>query len=112
MAANDSATIALRLDVEGDEWWILRALVAEPALLCKVSYLFVEFHGSATAVQRAKLPGYGLREDEFEALKRQAHANMNLPGCKLQLYWRSFWASCGDQQRFEWRDSKQVKGIR
>ena len=110
VAANDSATIALRLDVEGDEWWILRALVAEPALLCKISYLFVEFHGSATAAQRAKLPGYGLREDEFEALKRQAHANMNLPGCKLQLYWRSFWASCGDQQRFEWRDSKQVKG--
>ena len=110
VAANASATIALRLDVEGDEWWILRALVAEPALLCKISYLFVEFHGSATAAQRAKLPGYGLREDEFEALKRQAHANMNLPGCKLQLYWRSFWASCGDQQRFEWRDSKQVKG--
>ena len=53
VAANASATIALRLDVEGDEWWILRALVAEPALLCKISYLFVEFHGSATAAQRA-----------------------------------------------------------
>ena len=63
--------------------------------------------------QARPVPCKRLREntgDEFEALKRQAHANMNLPGCKLQLYWRSFGASCGDQQRFEWRDSKQVKG--
>ena len=107
---NASSLIGLKLDVEGDEFWMLDQLSREPQLLCDISYLFVEFHGSATAAQRAKLPGYGLREDEFEALKRQAHANMNLPGCKLQLYWRSFWASCGDQQRFEWRDSKQVKG--
>ena len=28
--------------------------------------------------------------------------------CKLKVYWRSFWASCGDKQRFEWRDSAQV----
>lgn len=59
-------------------------------------------------MQRAKLPSYGLREDLFENMKNRAHAAMEQPGCRLRLYWRSFWASCGDEQRFIWRDSKQA----
>ncbi|KAL1528893.1 hypothetical protein AB1Y20_010215 [Prymnesium parvum] len=102
---NRSAVLAVRLDVEGAEWWALSDLVADGALLCQVSYLFVEFHGSATAAQRAKLPSYGLREDLFDFLKNRTHELMERPGCRLKLYWRSFWASCGDEQRFIWRDS-------
>ena len=55
-----------------------------------------------------KLMRYGLREDLFEALKGRVHAAMEQPGCKLQVYWRSFWAACGDKQRFEWRTSAQA----
>jgi hypothetical protein len=108
LSRNASSVIALKLDIEGAEWWALDELTADPSLLCGVSYIFSEFHGSATAEQRAKLPGYGLPEDMFEILKSRAHAAMERPGCRLKLYWRSFWASCGDQQRFEWRNSKQV----
>ena len=41
---NASSLIALKLDVEGDEFWMLDQLSREPQLLCNVSYLFVEFH--------------------------------------------------------------------
>ena len=142
-------------------------------LLCAISYLFVEFHSTASAGQRTRLTSYGLREDLFEALKvrdshpgqwpsswtypcpyamptchvhvpcpcdvivvswafvcvraracaltrvcafgalssdkTRVHAAMELPTCKLKIYWRSFWASCGDKQRFEWRTSEQVR---
>ena len=74
-------------------------MTAATPLLCALSYLFVEFHSTASAEQRTKLMRYGLREDLFEALKGRVHAAMEQPGCKLQVYWRSFWASCGDQQR-------------
>jgi len=77
-------------------------------LLCAISYVFVEFHGSATEVQRARLPRYGIASDAFESLKTRVHRAMERPGCRLQIYWRSFWASCGDKQRFEWRDGAQA----
>ncbi|KAL1518497.1 hypothetical protein AB1Y20_002788 [Prymnesium parvum] len=108
--ANSSATVAVKLDVEGAEWWAMEQLLAEPVVLCQVSYIFAEFHGSATAAQRAKLVSYGLSEDIFESLKRRVHAAMEQPGCKLRIYWRSFWASCGDEQRFMWRNSRQAMG--
>ena len=108
LRANASAVLALRLDVEGGEWWLLEELVSDEALLCQVSYLFVEYHGSATDAQRAKLPSYGLPADLFETTKRRVHAAMERPGCRLQINWRSFWASCGDEQRFIWRDSAQA----
>lgn len=76
LATNRSGIVALKLDVEGTEWWLLEALTADTALLCAVSYLFVEFHSTASAEQRAKLPSYGLREDLFEALKTRVHAAM------------------------------------
>ena len=104
---NASAVVAVRLDVEGLEYALVEALLLSGAL-CGLSYLFVEFHHSATDAQRASLPAYGLPADVFEALKVRVHAAMEAPGCRLQLYWRSFWASCGDQQRFEWRDSAQA----
>ena len=88
---------------------IMQRLLSNAKLLCSISFIFAEFHGSATAEQRVKLPGYGLREDEFEALKRQVHSAMETPGCRLSIYWRSFWASCGDKQRFEWRDLPQAR---
>ena len=34
---------------------------------------------------------------------------MERPGCRLKILWRSFWASCGDKQRFEWRSSEQTR---
>ena len=107
-ALNSSSVIALKLDVEGSEWWLLEALTAEPELLCRLSYLFVEFHSTASAAQRARLAAYGLQTELFEALKQRVHAAMETPRCRLQIYWRSFWASCGDKQRFEWRTSAQV----
>jgi hypothetical protein len=108
LARNASAIVAARLDVEGSEYELLDALTTQPRLLCSLSYLFVEFHLTATPEQRARLPHYGLPSDVFERLKDKVHAAMEQPGCKLQIYWRSFWASCGDQQRFEWRDSAQA----
>ena len=50
----------------------------------------------------------GLATDAFERLKERVHKAMERPGCRLQIYWRSFWASCGDRQRFEWRDLPQA----
>ena len=108
VALNASAMIAIKLDIEGGEYWALEALVNDPELLCRVSYLFTEFHSTASAEQRAVLTRYGLREDSFEHLKSRAHLAMERPGCKLKVYWRSFWASCGDKQRFEWRASAQT----
>lgn len=104
-AADDGRT----QDVQGADWSILEALLeADAELLCAISYVFIEFHGSAAEIQRAKLPSYGIAADAFEALKARVHAAMERPGCRLQIYWRSFWASCGDKQRFEWRDGAQV----
>jgi len=105
---NASAVLAVRLDIEGGEYAILSALVERPDTLCFLSYLFVEFHHSATPEQRNGLPKYGLAADVFERLKERVHAAIERPQCRLRLYWRSFWASCGDQQRFEWRDSEQA----
>lgn len=107
LALNASAVVALRLDIEGGEWWVIEALLADD-LLCSVSYMFVEFHGSATEAQRLKLPRYGIATEAFERLKARVHKAMERPGCRLQIYWRSFWASCGDRQRFEWRDLPQA----
>jgi len=107
---NSSAVVALRLDVEGAEYSIIHALVDRPEILCFISFIFVEFHHSATPEQRAGLPHYGIASDSFEKLKDQVHAAMEQPQCRLRIYWRSFWASCGDQQRFEWRDSQQAVG--
>ena len=108
VALNASSTIAIKLDIEGSEYWALESLMAEPSLICAVSYLFIEFHSTASAEQRSILKGYGLKDEEFEHLKGRAHAAMEQPGCKLKIYWRSFWASCGDKQRFEWRVSEQA----
>ena len=47
-------------------------------------------------------------DDLSHQVMERVHQVMERPGCRLQLYWRSFWASCGDQQRFEWRDSEQA----
>jgi len=109
--ANASSVLALRLDVEGGEWWVLRRLLDEPGLLCSVSYIFAEFHSAASAPQRERLRSYGLEADAFETLKERVHAAMEAPGCRLRLYWRSFWASCGDKQRFEWRDAPQARDV-
>ena len=105
---NSSAVIALKLDVEGSEWWLLEKLVADTRLLCSISYIFAEFHSTASAQQRERLATYGLESELFEGLKKRVHAAMESPTCKLQIYWRSFWASCGDKQRFEWRTSGQA----
>ena len=97
-----------RCDVVGGEVRLgVGRLVAEPALLCKISYLFVEFHHLPK--QRANLTRWGLDEDLYEIVKNRIHALMEeRPGCKLQVYWRSFWAACGDRQRFEWLNAPQV----
>lgn len=105
---NASAVVAVRLDIEGGEYNVMQALVKRPELLCFMSYLFIEFHHSATSEQRIGLSRYGFAPDEFDQLKTKVHSLMERPRCRLRLYWRSFWASCGDQQRFEWRDSKQA----
>ena len=78
----------------------LEALTAEPELLCRLSYLFVEFHN-----MHVNLPDYGFDAGLQDTIKRRIYAAMNeKPGCRLQIFWRSLWASCGDSQRFEWRN--------
>ena len=104
---NRSSVIALKLDVEGDEEWMIERLSRHSELLCALSYLFVEFHHLPK--QRANLTRWGLDEDLYEIVKNRIHALMEeRPGCKLQVYWRSFWAACGDRQRFEWLNAPQV----
>lgn len=63
---------------------------------------------SPSRLQRERLHEYGLSADAFESLKARVHAEMETPGCRLRIYWRSFWASCGDPQRFEWRNGPQA----
>lgn len=104
---NSSSTIAVRLDVEGGEEWLMESLSRRPELVCALSYLFVEFHHLPG--KRANLTRWGLPEELYEIVKGRVHAAMEeRPGCKLQVYWRSFWAACGDRQRFEWLSSPQV----
>ena len=79
LALNSSAVVALRLDIEGGEWWVIEALLADD-LLCSVNYMFVEFHGSATEAQRFKLPKYGIATDAFERLKERVHKAMERRG--------------------------------
>ena len=51
------------------------------------------------------LPDYGFDAGLQDTIKRRIYAAMNeKPGCRLQIFWRSLWASCGDSQRFEWRN--------
>lgn len=88
---------------------MLERLVAAPELLCSVTFLFCEFHSTANAAQRERLAAHGLASDAFETLRVRVHAAMEgVPHCRLKLYWRSFWASCGDKQRWEWRVAPQV----
>ena len=83
-----------------------RRLAAAPNLLCAISYLFVEFHHLPN--QRVNLTRYGLLPDLYDDLKLNIHAQMERPGCKLKVYWRSFWSACGDVMRFQWRSSEQA----
>jgi hypothetical protein len=107
VALNSSSVLALRLDVEGAEEWLMESLSRRPELVCALSYLFVEFHHLPG--QRANLTRWGLPEDLYEIVKGRVHTAMEeRPGCKLQVYWRSFWAACGDKQRFEWLSAPQV----
>jgi hypothetical protein len=103
---NRAPVIALKLDVEGLESWMLNALADAPEVACAISYLFVEFHHLPN--QRVNLTRYGLRPDLYEDLKTRIHAHMERPGCKLKVYWRSFWSACGDVMRFQWRSSEQA----
>ena len=100
LARSPEMPIAVRLDVEGEEFAILDALSRDEELLCSVSYLFVEFHN-----MHVNLPDYGFDAGLQDTIKRRIYAAMNeKPGCRLQIFWRSLWASCGDSQRFEWRN--------
>jgi hypothetical protein len=49
-----------------------------------------------------------MREDAYDRLKRRIHARMEEPGCRLHIYWRSFWSACGDVMRFRWQQSFQA----
>ena len=104
--ANRSAIVALRLDIEGGELWRMAELAQEPELLCSLSYIFVEFHHLPG--RRANLTKYGLPENQYDLLKDKVHAAMERPGCRLQIYWRSFWSACGDAMRFQWQDTFQA----
>ena len=92
------AEIAIRLDIEGGEYAVLESLVDEPQLLCSIKFLFIEYHHL-----HVNLTQRGYRE----GIKDRIHAVMEDRTCKLEIQWRSLWASCGDEQRFMWR--KQVK---
>ena len=60
--SSDDLIHQVRLDVEGAEYAMLEALTRRPELLCFVSFVFVEFHHSATPEQRARLTRYRLDE--------------------------------------------------
>lgn len=85
-------------------------------LACEVDFLFVEFHhlpGKTPGSGRANLTRWGLPEDHYERVKSRIHGAMEArPGCRLKVYWRSFWAACGDTQRFEWEATEQVTDVK
>ena len=99
--------IALKLDVEGEEFAILGALAEEPHLLCSLSFLFVEYHN--LKFNLTKYPGF--REDEYFRIGGRIHNAMDsVPGCKLRIDWRSFWSACGEPMRMNWMRSYQATG--
>ena len=48
-----AGALALRLDVEGAEFAILDELASDPATLCEIDYLFVEYHNLKCATHAA-----------------------------------------------------------
>lgn len=115
-----SAHIALRLDIEGGEFAVLDALLTPPALLCNVSYLFVEYHNlhanlSRYSDSRGPLPwNASFKEPHmlayFDAGSR-VKAILDTPGCRLQIHWRNFWNACGEPARYAWMKSEQATGL-
>ncbi len=72
--------IALKLDVEGGESWMLEGLLQRPKLLCATSYrLFVEFH---------HLPGKRLNLTADTDCPR-ININMRHCGSGYMLGWKS-----------------------
>jgi len=107
---NEGAVIALKLDVEGGEFSILDALM-QADILCSLSYLFVEYHNLHLDKHPRNLTAYGHPEDAYYSYNNRIHALMDRPGgCRLQINWRSFWASCGDDNRFVWMNLPQATG--
>ena len=100
-----AAVIALRLDVEGGEFHLLDSLTSSGDI-CRISYLFVEFHNL-----HVNLSHYGLPEDAYYRFGARVHEQMDTPGCRLQIYWRNFWSACGDPARYMWMKSEQATGL-
>jgi hypothetical protein len=101
-------TLALKLDVEGGEFEILDALADSPRLLCRISYLFVEYHSL-----KANMSANGLAANAYNRIGEKIHRAMDeVEGCRLRINWRSFWSSCGESMRFAWMKSEQATGRR
>jgi hypothetical protein len=83
--SSDDLIHQVRLDVEGAEYAMLEALTRRPELLCFVSFVFVEFHHSATPEQRARLTRYRLDEQvcvpRMTSLIASLIASDCLPNC-------------------------------
>ena len=85
---NPTAQVALRLDVEGDELFIHKALletagadlgVGDGSLLCHVDWMFTEHHNL-----HVNLTEYGLPERGYNVIGDRIHDAMNTRGCEWQ----------------------------
>eukprot|EP00900_Chrysochromulina_parva_P021413 jgi/Chrpa1/3905/Chrysochromulina_OHIO_Genome00010631-RA len=91
---NPTAQVALRLDVEGDELFIHKALletagtdlgVGDGSLLCHVDWMFTEHQNL-----HVNLTEYGLPERSYNVIGH------------LKINWRNFWSACGGHARYVW----------
>ena len=111
---NPSRGLALRLDIEGGEFWVLEALTTGDELLCNVSFLFVEYHNLHANMTHHGLPANLSAHDphmtHYVQLGARVRNLMDRAGCRLRIHWRNFWSACGDPARYVWMKSSQATG--
>lgn len=109
-----SREVALRLDIEGEEFFVLEALTTGDELLCNVSFLFVEYHNLHANLSSHGLPANLSARDphmtHYLQLGARIRSLMDRPGCRLRIHWRNFWSACGDPARYVWMKSSQATG--
>jgi hypothetical protein len=98
------------VQVEGAEYAILHALAEAPELVCRIDYIFTEYHNL-----KVNMTKYGFPEAEKLGAYQRINGRItqlmdSVPHCRLKILWRSFWSTCGEGMRMGWTASSQATG--